>query len=328
MDSKGFLEDMDPIAPVMSIQGARALKSLTGRGPAWRRTAVVLRGCEMRAATELAKLRQLRLDNVITIGVDCPGAFPPDAYAEGDREEMNRRHEAALGKGGLEGARSVCRVCHRPTGDGADIEIGFIGGADDGFWVIGGTEAGAVIVEGIEGDAVEDLSFREKAVEKFRSDRKAVREETLNGFQKTVQGTNSLLETLSACINCHNCSRVCPICFCRECYFDSAALRTEADSQLNRARRKGGLRLPSDMLLFHLGRMNHMSVSCVSCGACEDACPADIPVSMLFSLAARDTQALFDYEPGRRPDEPLPFSVYENEELQEWEQPYTRRHVM
>ena len=35
-------------------------------------------------------------------------------------------------------------------------------------------------------------------------------------------------------------------------------------------------------LLFQLGRMSHMSLSCVSCGMCEDACPVDIPVGRIF----------------------------------------------
>ena len=95
---------------------------------------------------------------------------------------------------------------------------------------------------------------------------------------------------------------------------------------LQRAQRKSGLKLPPDVLLFHLGRMSHMSVSCVSCGACEDACPADVPVSMLFALAGRDTQAVFDYEPGRRLDEAIPHTVFKFEELKDFETPYTKEY--
>ena len=95
---------------------------------------------------------------------------------------------------------------------------------------------------------------------------------------------------------------------------------------LQRADRKQGLRLLPDLLLFHMGRMTHMSISCVSCGACEDACPADIPVSMLFSVAARDTRKIFDYEPGRDIDEALPYSVFNFEELKNFEAPYTKEY--
>ena len=68
-----------------------------------------------------------------------------------------------------------------------------------------------------------------------------------------------------------------------------------------------------------MGRMMHMSVSCVSCGACEDACSMSIPVSQIFSMIADETQKLFDYIPGRSLDEPVPLVVYKEEELHEVE---------
>ena len=82
----------------------------------------------------------------------------------------------------------------------------------------------------------------------------------------------------------------------------------------------GGLRLPPETLLFHIGRMLHMSLSCVSCGACEDACPTSIPVAQVFSLVADRNQKAFEYIPGRSLDEPLPLRVYEEKEFGEVEQ--------
>ena len=62
-----------------------------------------------------------------------------------------------------------------------------------------------------------------------------------------------------------------------------------------------------------------MSLYCVSCGACEDACPVDIPVAQVFSMIADETQTLFDYISGRSLDEPLPLVAYKEEELHEVE---------
>lgn len=77
-----------------------------------------------------------------------------------------------------------------------------------------------------------------------------------------------------------------------------------------------------DTLLFQLGRMSHMGLSCVSCGVCEDACPMDIPVSQVFTLVAEGVQGVFGYIAGRSAQEPLPQVVYEEEELKEIEKTY------
>jgi formate dehydrogenase subunit beta len=66
--------------------------------------------------------------------------------------------------------------------------------------------------------------------------------------------------------------------------------------------------------------MLHMSLSCVSCGACEDACPTAIPVAQVFSLVGNQNQEEFNYVPGRSRDEPLPLRVYKEEEFEEVEQ--------
>ena len=135
-------------------------------------------------------------------------------------------------------------------------------------------------------------------------------------------GLDKLLDTFSKCINCHNCMRVCPICYCQQCFFDSDNMSFSFDDYLKRAEITGGLRLPPETLLFHIGRMLHMSLSCVSCGACEDACPMSIPVAQVFSLVADRNQEAFGYVPGRSLDEPLPLRVYEEEEFEEVEQSY------
>ncbi len=95
--------------------------------------------------------------------------------------------------------------------------------------------------------------------------------------------------------------------------------RSPASVHLDRSVSAGAARLVSDTLLFHIGRMAHMSLSCVSCGMCEDACPADIPVGRLVSMVGRETAALFDYRAGEDPDEPLPLSTFLTEELHDYE---------
>jgi len=75
------------------------------------------------------------------------------------------------------------------------------------------------------------------------------------------------------------------------------------------------MKLPADTLFFHLTRLAHMSLSCVGCGQCSNACPNDIPVMELFALVAGDAQAAFDYQAGKNPDQALPLSEFKEKEL-------------
>ena len=60
-----------------------------------------------------------------------------------------------------------------------------------------------------------------------------------------------------------------------------------------------------------------MGNSCVGCGACEEACPNDIPLVKLFQLIGSEAQELFGYVPGRNAEEPPPASTFREKEF-EW----------
>jgi len=73
--------------------------------------------------------------------------------------------------------------------------------------------------------------------------------------------------------------------------------------------------LPSDTLLFHITRLNHMSTSCVGCGMCTEACPSEISVGRVFRAVGEKTQAIFEYQPGRSVEDPLPVTTFREDEL-------------
>ncbi|HDG98980.1 MAG TPA: hypothetical protein ENG73_12560, partial [Desulfobacterales bacterium] len=66
--------------------------------------------------------------------------------------------------------------------------------------------------------------------------------------------------------------------------------------------------LPPEIPVFHLVRAVHMAGRCIDCGLCEDACPAGIPLRLLYRKVNEITQDLFDYRTGADQNQ-SPFNV-------------------
>ena len=98
------------------------------------------------------------------------------------------------------------------------------------------------------------------------------------------------------CIKCYACRTVCPQCFCEVCMLeDKLWVHT------------GTMTPPFPT--YHLIRAYHTVAKCVGCMECEAACPADIPLPVLYALLRRDAEQLFGYVPGRSVDELPPLVV-------------------
>jgi formate dehydrogenase subunit beta len=315
-----LLENAYPLPPVMPVQGAKAISSLTRTGQGKMKIAALIRPCELRATVELFKLGQVDLDNIWLISIDCPGALPLAEWAK-DAKKAEDAFAEILEKGPNENLRPICQICDKFSTTGAeDLHIGVPAGKASGILLIPGSPKGEAILECLGITAEEDLSGWREQVDKLTGARVAKKRQAQQELEAKSKGLDKLLDTFSQCINCHNCMRVCPICYCQQCFFESDNLQFPFEDYLKRAEAAGGLRLPPDTLLFHIGRMLHMSLSCVSCGACEDACPTAIPVAQVFSLVGNRNQEAFDYIPGRSRDEPPPLRVYQEEEFEEVEQ--------
>jgi ferredoxin len=87
------------------------------------------------------------------------------------------------------------------------------------------------------------------------------------------------------CVKCYGCRNICPECFCEACALEDP-LWVEP-----------GLLAP-DFPMFHLIKAMHMTSRCVACRQCELACPADIPLTVLYDLLRRDIGDLMGYTPG------------------------------
>jgi formate dehydrogenase subunit beta len=202
----------------------------------------------------------------------------------------------------------------------ADLTIGLVGVAlDKGLLLQANTEEGEQILEklGLTGETDNEMAKkREAAVSQLLAGIKEKRQKFFDQTKTEVGGLENLSTVFAPCIKCHNCKTVCPVCYCRECFFDSPTFDLEADRYLGLAEKRGAIRMPVDTLFFHLTRMTHMGASCVGCGCCEEACPNGIPLLKIFQLTGDRVQKLFDYIPGRSLEDELPPAAFREDELQ------------
>ena len=313
------LDAANPLAPVMGLNAARAAGQVSIREPRGR-IGVVLRPCELRALVELVKLKQASLDDMVTIGVDCLGTYDVPVYAaiqaKGGVDMAAFLAAAQTGKTARRRGyafRDACQMCEKPHVEqadialelfGADLAVGIPVSLPDALADKLGLEPG-----GENGERAEVVRKVVTARTRARDKRFAEMRERLE--QEGAEGV------LAACVRCHNCMTVCPICYCKTCLFKSPTFNHEPVQYVRWAQRKGVQRLPSDTMLFHLTRLNHMVLSCVGCGMCTSGCPAELPVGLVFRVIGQEVQAEFDYVPGRDAEEPLPLVTFREDEWME-----------
>ncbi len=318
LTDKELLKDTFPLPPIMSVQGAKAISSITRRGKGNKKIAAIMRPCEIRATVELTKLGQIDLDNIVLISMDCFGVMPTPSFIK-DPEKSLKKFEDAIRIEDDTVMRPVCRICDKSSMVAGDLHIGTRGVQKDAFFIVSNTKKGKDILDKLGLISNKNIDTWLAKVKENAKEKQKKRKQAHKDLQSSIKNLDKFLDTFSHCINCHNCMRACPICCCRVCYFDSDKMKHPSDDYLRIAKSKGSIRFLPDTTIFHIGRMVHMSLSCVSCGSCEDACPMSIPVAQLFSMTADETQGLFDYIAGKSLEEPLPLTTFIKEELSEVE---------
>lgn len=319
------LRAVDPFAPCYSMNTAKVVSKLT-RKSLESPIAVVLRPCEIRAFVELVKLKQGCMDNLLVVGTECLGAYgnrdyPIFAGSEPMAATLRFYEKAQGGKtatvNGLETA-PACKACEHPVPENADLVIGVIGADMNGpASVTAKTEKGKALLEKIGREQSAQSAGREAALAKLMEERIAYRDKM---FAETVEATSDLeklMSYLGNCINCYNCRVACPVCYCRECVFTTDVFDHEPAQYLRWAKKKGVLKMPTDTVFYHITRMAHMSLACVGCGQCSNACPNGIHVMELLRTVAHETQREFGYEAGRSISEEPPLSTFKENEFPE-----------
>ena len=90
---------------------------------------------------------------------------------------------------------------------------------------------------------------------------------------------------LKRCIKCYGCRNSCPICVCVPCKLEDEVWVEKGV-------------IPAEMIAYHLIRAFHLSDTCVACGACQEACPVNIPL-LAIQLSMREAlRQIYGYEAG------------------------------
>jgi formate dehydrogenase subunit beta len=315
------LAEADPIAPVMPIQASRVVSQLTFTGTN-ERLAVVLKACEWRAVVELTKLKQVSLEKVLTIGVDCYGTYKVLDYGAmaapepGLTARLLSSVEPTVGYSwpGRE-LRTACRICENFVPEGVDIRLGLLGVDPRQEILVELADRRADLVPVLGLVEKEAPAGREQAIATLREARIARRDEAFATIREQLKTREGMMSLFSACLRCHNCTVVCPICYCRECIFRTPTFDHASQQYMKWAGRRGAVRMPTDTILFQITRLNHMSASCIGCGLCEEGCPSALPLTLIFRAVGDQVQAVFEYEAGRSLEDELPLTVFREDEL-------------
>lgn len=319
------LDGIGILSPTIPVSSAKILSNLSLKNLN-KKIAAVLKQCEIRAVVELIKFLQIKMENLYLVGIDCPGTFEVRDFAKMMKDGKSWDE---LKKGLIKGMergevflpngynfRNACQMCEYPVPK-ADIVIKLFGYPVD-------NEIGIELSDRIEqeferkGFSLEqgkEPTTRGEVLKKIISQKIDMRDKIFREFKEVVNDLGSFLDLFSTCIRCHNCMVACPICYCKECVFRTAVFEHDGDQFLKWADRKGGIRMPTDTLIFHLIRMAHMVTSCIGCGLCESACPSHLPVAALFRSVGDRIQKMFQYVPGRDLNEIPPVATFKEDEL-------------
>ncbi|MCK9593366.1 MAG: Coenzyme F420 hydrogenase/dehydrogenase, beta subunit C-terminal domain [Methanoregula sp.] len=285
-------------------------------GAAHMKIGVTVKGCDAMGFIELANRKQINLNNIIMIGVNCGGSVSPilarkmiaDKFGVDPdtvhKEEIDKGQFIIEYEGGHKGIsideleeagygrRANCRRCKYKIPRQADLACG--------NWGVIGDKAGkATFVEVcsekganlMSGAMAKGILMAEAANPKGLEIRGKVEGAMLKLGEKWRKKDFSALgadmwatinKETARCIKCYSCIENCPVCF------------TSAEALM-----KGSLMVKPGELppnpMFHMRRFAHISDTCINCGQCEELCPAEIPLA-LFSHAIRVEGDAF-YEP-------------------------------
>ncbi|RLB89993.1 MAG: formate dehydrogenase, partial [Deltaproteobacteria bacterium] len=274
------LDHAVPLSPAFPLNSARMVSRLSYKASK-RKTAVVLRPCEMRAFIELIKLKQGSRQELILIGMDCPKALTSSdytAYMNPDSSDTSSLDNNPLDEdayiqmvfsqnsdtlNGFDFSRA-CRTCENPFPMNADMSI-LLYGVDlsTGMMVESGSDMGKNILERLELPEAVKPEAREGIMMQIKEANFKANQAMVKDIEERTDSIVKLNAFFDRCINCYNCRNMCPVCYCKECVFNTDVFNHQPVQYHQWAEKKGAIKLPTDTVFYHLTRMAHMSHACV-----------------------------------------------------------------
>ena len=304
------LKMVNPFLPVMSFNSAPMVDGFIKDHPGGH-LAVMLRPCELRALIELQKRNRVQLStsanndhkSLFIIGVDCPGTFSPVEYARHVEAHLDDAEmiKVALAYGSQESyipyqARTACQMCDSPAPLGADMVIGSIGTAPQGYLLAISSDAetdACLKLTGItDGLAAEsEIVHREIMIGKLADKRSKLRADLINKHAGQTENLNSAMALFARCTLCADCLDACPL-------YDGelAGMLGVRESQQR-----------THPLLTELVGVSRWLASCSGCGMCQEVCEHGVALTPIVTTLSHRIQHELGYKPGD-PNQRLPWN--------------------
>ncbi len=248
------------------------------------RVGIVAKGCDSRSIVSLIQDNKLTRENIVILGVPCPGIIDLSKIEKlvgKDRDELDDiTREGGQVVVTVEGKKKDFPIAEVLFDNCLGCELP----TPQEYDVLLGEPVPAAIDETASKAKIEEL-------------KKMPHEQRWDFWR----------EEFSRCIRCYACRNVCPACFCQRCFVEEA----EPQWLLPAPRWQ-------ENLMFQVIRNIHVAGRCTDCGACERACPVNIPLRSMTKEMYNLVDELFHFKSGMDKDAAPLMTAYECEEAEDF----------